>query len=141
MCVIISWLWYLLHKLMKTSTLGYSCTAMYHQSAIFKELFCDEVLFTFFGALTLPHLPNLLLQFMISYIFYNPLWQLPENRCWFFPPLEPSWIMCQAVCPLHKMQHVLLFCYNKSNENGKILISSSHIMNSSWYHSQTDSLR
>lgn len=64
----------------------------------------------------LPHL-------LISYISKNASWQLPENRCWLFPKKQ-SRITCQTVCPLLRMQHVLLFSEKKkkkSNEDCKVL--------------------
>ena len=82
------------------------------------------------------NLPYLLLQFVISYISYNPLRQLPENRCWFFCPIGTKLNNVSSCVPFTQNTTCLLFCYNrpKSNENGKISISSSYIINYSWYH-------
>lgn len=63
----------------------------------------------FFGVLTLLQPPlSVTSVFAISYISYNPSWQLPENRCWFFSPIGTKLNNVSSCVPF-KIQHV---CYS-----------------------------
>lgn len=83
-----------LPKLMKNSTLGCPCTREHHQSVMLRasrELFCDEVLFTSFGASSASPQPPSSTTSLADFLhFQERLVATSTEQMLDFPPLKRS---------------------------------------------------